>query len=155
MRAICFIQETKDSDLTQRQQQLICHRALRKLLWPLRVGTVRPGRHRGTADLAAARHGGSDARRRGRRGGCADRHRHPAPALQPRRNWTGCSCRCCNTVSTPLARTTASGSSRADGTGWRCRGMTGSCTNEYRERSFASPAGLGVCARRQRQPCAA
>lgn len=34
MRAICFIQETKDSDLTQRQQQLICHRALRKLLWP-------------------------------------------------------------------------------------------------------------------------
>ena len=24
MRAICFIQETKDSDLTQRQQQLIC-----------------------------------------------------------------------------------------------------------------------------------
>ena len=27
MRAICFIQETKDSDLTQRQQQLICHRA--------------------------------------------------------------------------------------------------------------------------------
>ena len=34
MRAICFIQETKDSDLTQRQQQLICHRALRKLLCP-------------------------------------------------------------------------------------------------------------------------
>ena len=34
MRAICFIQETKDSDLTLRQQQLICHRALRKLLWP-------------------------------------------------------------------------------------------------------------------------
>ena len=96
MRAICFIQETKDSDLTQRQQQLICHRALRKLLWPcvwelfaqagteeqpislLMVGVI-------AADLAAARHGGSDARRRGRRGGCADRHRHPAPALQPRR----------------------------------------------------------------------
>ena len=34
MRAICFIQEAKDSDLTMRQQQLICHRALRKLLWP-------------------------------------------------------------------------------------------------------------------------
>lgn len=34
----------------------------------LRVGTVCPSRHRGTADLAAARHGGSDARRRGRRG---------------------------------------------------------------------------------------
>ena len=33
MNAICFIQETKDSDLTMRQQQLICHRALRKLLW--------------------------------------------------------------------------------------------------------------------------
>ena len=34
MRAICFIQEAKDSDLTMRQQQLICHRALRKLQWP-------------------------------------------------------------------------------------------------------------------------
>ena len=34
MRAICFIQEVKDSDLTMRQQQLICHRALRKLQWP-------------------------------------------------------------------------------------------------------------------------
>ena len=34
MRAICFIQEVKDSDLTLRQQQLICHRALRKLQWP-------------------------------------------------------------------------------------------------------------------------
>lgn len=34
MRAICFIQETKDSDLTLRQQQLICRHALRKLLWP-------------------------------------------------------------------------------------------------------------------------
>ena len=33
MRAICFIQEVKDSDLTMRQQQLICHRALRKLQW--------------------------------------------------------------------------------------------------------------------------
>ena len=31
MRAICFIQEAKDSDLTMRQQQLICHRALRKI----------------------------------------------------------------------------------------------------------------------------
>ena len=35
MRAICFIQEVKDADLTLRQQQLICHRALRKLQWPL------------------------------------------------------------------------------------------------------------------------
>ena len=34
MRAICFIQEVKDSDLTLCQQQLICHRALRKLQWP-------------------------------------------------------------------------------------------------------------------------
>ena len=34
MRAICFIQEVKDSDLTMRQQQLICHRALRRLQWP-------------------------------------------------------------------------------------------------------------------------
>ena len=34
MRAICFIQEIKDADLTLRQQQLICRRALRKLLWP-------------------------------------------------------------------------------------------------------------------------
>ena len=34
MIAICFIQEVKDSDLTMRQQQLICHRALRKLQWP-------------------------------------------------------------------------------------------------------------------------
>lgn len=33
MRAICFIQEVKDSDLTMRQQQLICHRAPRKLQW--------------------------------------------------------------------------------------------------------------------------
>lgn len=33
MNAICFIQEVKDSDLTMRQQQLICHRALRKLQW--------------------------------------------------------------------------------------------------------------------------
>ena len=33
MKAICFIQEVKDSDLTMRQQQLICHRALRKLQW--------------------------------------------------------------------------------------------------------------------------
>lgn len=33
MRAICFIQETKDADLTMRQQQLVCHRALRKLQW--------------------------------------------------------------------------------------------------------------------------
>ena len=37
MRAICFIQETKDSDLTLRQQQLICHRALRKLLWSCKL----------------------------------------------------------------------------------------------------------------------
>lgn len=34
MRAICFIQEVKDADLTLRQQQLICYRALRKLQWP-------------------------------------------------------------------------------------------------------------------------
>lgn len=34
MRAVCFIQEIKDTDLTMRQQQLICRRALRKLLWP-------------------------------------------------------------------------------------------------------------------------
>ena len=34
MKAVCFIQEVKDTDLTMRQQQLICHRALRKLLWP-------------------------------------------------------------------------------------------------------------------------
>lgn len=34
MRAVCFIQEIKDADLTMRQQQLICRRALRKLLWP-------------------------------------------------------------------------------------------------------------------------
>lgn len=33
MRAICFIQETKEADLTMRQQQLVCRRALRKLLW--------------------------------------------------------------------------------------------------------------------------
>lgn len=33
MNAICFIQEVKDTDLTLRQQQLICHRALRKLRW--------------------------------------------------------------------------------------------------------------------------
>ena len=33
MRAICFIQEIKDTDLTMRQQQLVCHRALRKLQW--------------------------------------------------------------------------------------------------------------------------
>lgn len=33
MKAICFIQEIKNSDLTMRQQQLICHRALRKLRW--------------------------------------------------------------------------------------------------------------------------
>ena len=34
MKAVCFIQEVKDTDLTMRQQQLICRRALRKLLWP-------------------------------------------------------------------------------------------------------------------------
>lgn len=33
MNVICFIQETKDSDLTMRQQQLLCRRALRKLRW--------------------------------------------------------------------------------------------------------------------------
>ena len=37
MRAICFIQETKDADLTMRQQQLLCCRALRKLLWRCEV----------------------------------------------------------------------------------------------------------------------
>ena len=34
MRAICFIQEVKNSDLTMRQQILICRKALRKLRWP-------------------------------------------------------------------------------------------------------------------------
>ncbi len=45
MRAICFIQEVKDSDLTMRQQQLICHRALRKLQWPcvMELLSLRPG----------------------------------------------------------------------------------------------------------------
>lgn len=34
MRAICFIQEVRNSDLTMRQQILICRKALRKLRWP-------------------------------------------------------------------------------------------------------------------------
>ena len=34
MRAICFIQEVRNSDLTLRQQILVCRKALRKLRWP-------------------------------------------------------------------------------------------------------------------------
>ena len=34
MRAICFIQEAQNSDLTLQQQVLLCRRALRKLRWP-------------------------------------------------------------------------------------------------------------------------
>ena len=34
MRAICYVQEVKNSDLTMRQQILICRKALRKLRWP-------------------------------------------------------------------------------------------------------------------------
>lgn len=34
MRAICYVQEIKNSDLTMRQQILICRKALRKLRWP-------------------------------------------------------------------------------------------------------------------------
>ena len=34
MRAICFIQEVRNSDFTMRQQILICRKALRKLRWP-------------------------------------------------------------------------------------------------------------------------
>lgn len=34
MRAICFIQEVKNGNLTMRQQILICRKALRKLRWP-------------------------------------------------------------------------------------------------------------------------
>ena len=64
MRAICFIQEVKDSDLTMRQQQLICHRALRKLQWALRVGIIRPGRQRSPTALSAPWYGRSTARRR-------------------------------------------------------------------------------------------
>ena len=172
MRAICFIQETKDSDLTQRQQQLICHRALRKLLWPCELELFAQA---GTEEQPISLRPGMVDLMRAAAAGEVDvlivtdiPHLHCSRAeldgllmsllrtcIAAAPNWTGCSCRCCNTVFTPLARTTASGSSRADGTGWRCRGMMGSCTNEYCERSFASPAGLGVCARRQRQPCAA
>ena len=117
MRAICFIQETKDSDLTLRQQQLICHRALRKLLWPLRARAARPSRYRGTAALAAPRHGRSAAGRRGGRGGCAGRHRHSAPALRPRRTGRPAYVIIAVRNPTPSGLRTASGSSRADGTG--------------------------------------
>lgn len=34
MKAICFIQEVKEGDLTIREQMLVCRRALRKLRWP-------------------------------------------------------------------------------------------------------------------------
>ena len=33
MRAVYFIQETKNADLTMRQQQLLCLRAARRLRW--------------------------------------------------------------------------------------------------------------------------
>ena len=63
MRAICFIQEVKNGNLTMRQQILICRKALRKLRWPcvqelyaalaLRTGVVRSGRNRRTTADAA------------------------------------------------------------------------------------------------------
>lgn len=34
MKAICFMQEVKEGDLTIREQMLVCRRALRKLRWP-------------------------------------------------------------------------------------------------------------------------
>ena len=43
MRTICFIQESKDADLTMRQQQLVCHRALRKLQWDCSLDAVSSG----------------------------------------------------------------------------------------------------------------
>lgn len=116
MRAICFIQETKDSDLTLRQQQLICHRALRKLLWP--------------CELELFAQAGTEEQPLSLRPGMVDLLRAAAagevdvlvvtdiPHLHcGRAELDACSCPFCNTVSTLLVPTKANGSNPVGGTG--------------------------------------
>ena len=62
MRAICYVQEVKNSDLTMRQQILICRKALRKLRWPCVLELFAQGRHRRTTAYAASRCNGLASR---------------------------------------------------------------------------------------------
>ena len=115
MRAICYVQEVKNSDLTMRQQILICRKALRKLRWPCvqelfaQAGTeeqpltLRPG----VMDLLhAAANGEVDVLI------VVDiNHLHCG------RPWKGCLHLCCSTVCT-LSVSSAAGSSRVAGIGW-------------------------------------
>ena len=112
MRAICFIQEVKDSDLTMRQQQLICHRALRKLQW--------------ACELELFAQAGSEAQPLSLRPGMVDLLRAAAASevdvlmvvdVEHLHCGQACLCRYCSTASIHSGPRTANGSNPADGTG--------------------------------------
>ena len=67
MRAVYFIQETKNADLTMRQQQLLCLRAARRLRWYCCEAVFVEAGTRNRFACPASRYAGAFAQRRRRR----------------------------------------------------------------------------------------
>ena len=119
MRAVYFIQETKNADLTMRQQQLLCLRAARRLRWYCCEAVFAEA---GTEAASLALRPGMQELLRSAADGEFD-VLLIVDAEHLRRRSSVCFPRCCAPVCIPFVPKAATGWNQMVDTGWCCRTM--------------------------------